>query len=144
MGKRSADDGKMNTEADDVDTPEPREGSERERQLHGLSVLSLFLHSTATVQEMMSMLLEHAPTVTNSVLVYPMLLDRKRQLLSGSVLEGCVDSVLENAMDAFQEDLTALEYSVLENEALDKLLEEGEVTLHDSLQILMDGVLPDE
>ncbi len=36
----------------------------RERQLHGLSLLSLFLHSTATTQEMMSMLLEQAPAVT--------------------------------------------------------------------------------
>lgn len=135
---------RQHTEANGANTPEPRDGSERERQLHGLGVLSLFLHSTATVQEMMSILLEHAPVVTNSVLVYPMLLDRKRQLLSGSILEGCVDSLLETAMDAFQEDLTGLEYSILENEALDKLLEEGEVTLHDSLKILMDGVLPDE
>lgn len=126
-----------------VDVSEQEE-SERERQLHGLSVLSLFLHSTATVQEMMSTLLEHAPTVTSSIMVYPLLLDRKRQLLSGSILEGCTDSTLENAMDAFQEDLTALEYSLLANEALDKVLEDGEVSLHDSLQILMDGVLPEE
>ena len=101
---------------------EEGETSERARQLHGLSVLSLFLHSTATVQEMMSTLLEHAPTVTSSVLVYPLLLDRKRQLLKGSILEGCTDSVLERAMDAFQEDLTALEYSILDNHALHELL----------------------
>ncbi len=134
---------KKAVEAIDTDVPQKRE-NERERQLHGLSVLSLFLHSTATVQEMMSMLLEYAPTVTNSVMVYPLLLDRKRQLLSGSILEGCTDEILENAMDAFQEDLTALEFSVLENAALDTLLKEGEVSLHDGLQILMDGVLPDE
>ncbi len=117
---------------------------ERARQLHGLSVLSLFLHSTATVQEMMSTLLEHAPTVTSSVLVYPLLLDRKRQLLKGSILEGCADNVLERAMDAFQEDLTALEYSILDNQALHDLLEEGEVTLHDGFGILMDGVVPED
>lgn len=119
-------------------------GGERARQLHGLSVLSLFLHSTATVQEMMSTLLEHAPTVTNSVLVYPLLLERKRQLLKGSILEGCTDNVLERAMDAFQEDLTSLEFSILDNHALHELLEEGEVTLHDGFGILMDGVLPEE
>jgi len=28
--------------------------TERERQLHGLAVLSLFLHSTATIEEMMA------------------------------------------------------------------------------------------
>jgi len=134
-------------EATQVAEPTPmavRGGSERERQLHGLSVLSLFLHSTATVQEMMSTLLEHAPTVTNSVLVYPLLLDRKLQLLRGSILEGCTDSVLEAAMDAFQEDLTALEFSILQNEALDKLLDDGEVQIYDDFAVLMDGVLPEE
>ncbi len=144
MAKRATEQSRDKAiEQSGVDVSE-KEESERERQLHGLSVLSLFLHSTATVQEMMSTLLEHAPTVTSSILVYPLLLDRKRQLLSGSILEGCTDSMLENAMDAFQEDLTALEFSILENEALDKLLEEGEVSIHDGLQILMDGVLPDE
>lgn len=135
--------------ADEQQAPPDEKGSkvketERERQLHGLAVLSLFLHSTATVQEMMSMLLEHAPTVMSSSLIYPMLLDRKRQVLTASILEGCTDDTLEAAMDAFQEDLTALEYSILENEALDKLLEEGEVAMYDDLKILMDGVMPEE
>lgn len=114
----------------------------RERQLHGLALLSLFLHSTATIQEMMSMLLEQAPAVTGAVLVYPMLVDRKRQLLCASILEGCTDPQLETAMDAYQEDLTTLEYSLVSNPALHSLLEDGEVVLTDDTAMLMDGVLP--
>ncbi|MGB2693810.1 MAG: sensor domain-containing diguanylate cyclase [Dehalococcoidia bacterium] len=118
--------------------------TERERQLHGLAVLSLFLHSTATVQEMMGMLLEQASTVTGAIFVYPLMLDRKRQLLRASALEGANDPKLEAAMDAFQEDLTALEFSVVQNKELDRVLDQGEVVVHDGFQALMDGVLPEE
>ncbi|MCH7699703.1 MAG: hypothetical protein IH865_12255, partial [Chloroflexi bacterium] len=59
--KTQAPDHEKAVEAIGTDVAKKKE-SERERQLHGLSVLSLFLHSTATVQEMMSMLLEYAPT----------------------------------------------------------------------------------
>ncbi len=121
-----------------------RAGTERERQLHGLTVLSLFLHSTATIEEMMSMLLEQAPTVTGAVLVYPLLLERKRQLLRASILEGSTDSRLQGAMDAFQEDLAALEFSLVHNQRLYRILEEGEVALADSFSILMEGVISEE
>lgn len=124
---------------------EPRGGeTERERQLHGLAVLSLFLHSTATIEEMIGMLLEQAPTVTGAVLVYPLLLERKRQTLRASVLEGSTDSRLEAAMDAFQEDLTALEFSLAKNQQLHRVMEDGEVVLQESFAILFDGVLPEE
>jgi diguanylate cyclase (GGDEF)-like protein len=118
--------------------------SERERQLHGLAVLSLFLHSTATIEEMMGALLEQAPTVTGAVFVYPLLLDRKRQMLRASILEGSSDAHLEAAMDAFQEDLTALEFSLLKNNNLYRMLELGEVAIRDSFSILFDDVLPEE
>ncbi len=118
--------------------------NERERQLHGLSVLSLFLHSTATVEEMMSMLLAQAPTVTAAAFVYPLLLDRKRQLLRASVLEGTTDDRFEAANDAFQEDLTALEYSLVHNNDLYRILEDGEVALRDDFSVLMYDVLPEE
>ena len=124
--------------------PEDASVSERERQLHGLAVLSLFLHSTATIQEMMSMLLEQASTVTGAVFVYPLLLDRKRQLMRGSAAEGCNDSRLEAAMDAFQEDLTALEFSLVQNQELYRILDNGEVAVRDGFGVLMDGTLPKE
>jgi len=124
--------------------PGTHKESERERQLHGLAVLSLFLHSTATIEEMMSALMDQAPTVTGAFLVYPLMLERKRQLLRASVLEGQTDSRLEAAMDAFQEDLTALEFPLLQKQDLYRILEDGEVTVVDSFRVLMDGVLPEE
>jgi diguanylate cyclase (GGDEF)-like protein len=123
---------------------EAHKESERERQLHGLAVLSLFLHSTATIEEMMSALMDQAPTVTGAVFVYPLMLERKRQLLRGSVLEGQTDSRLEAAMDAFQEDLTALEFPLVQKQDLYRILEDGEVTVVDSFRVLMEGVLPEE
>jgi diguanylate cyclase (GGDEF)-like protein len=146
--------GKPGEEQDPIDEQEegpsevimpriPRE-NERERQLHGLALLSLFLHSTATVEEMMGKMLEQAATVTGAILVYPLLLDRKRQLLRASALEGCNDPSLEAAMEAFQEDLTALEFSLVQNDALYKILEDGEVVIKDGLDVLMEGTLPDD
>ena len=120
------------------------ETTERERELHGLAILALFLHSTATAQEMMAALLEQAPNVTGAVLVYPLILDRKRQILRASVLDGCTDARLDAAMDAFQEDLTALEFSLLQNQELGQILEDGEVALRDGLAVLMEGTLPKE
>jgi len=115
---------------------EPSGQTERERQLHGLAVLSLFLHSTATIEEMMAMLLEQAPTVTGAVFVYPLLLDRKRQLIRASILEGTTDPKLEAAMEAFQEDLTALEFSLVRNQDLYRILEgtefAGKIVLFDA------------
>ncbi|MCH8994097.1 MAG: GGDEF domain-containing protein [Chloroflexi bacterium] len=122
----------------------PARGTERERQFHGLAILSLFLHSTATIQEMMGALLEQAPTVTGAVLIYPLLLERKHQVLRASILEGNTDSRLEAAMDAFQEDLTALEFSLVEKQGLCAILEEGEVVVKDGLHDLMDGVVAEE
>ncbi len=121
-----------------------RDDKERERQLHGLAVLSLFLHSTATIEEMMGMLLEQAPTVTGATLVYPLLLDRKRQLLRASALGGSNDARFEAAMEAFQEDLAALEFSLLQNQDLYSILDDGEVAIRDSFSALMSGVIPDE
>ncbi len=118
--------------------------TERERKFHGLSLLSLFLHTTATAEEMISLLLEQAPSVTGAMLVYPLLLDRKRQLLRPSILEGCTDSRLETAMDAFQEDLVGLEFSLVQHDELYRILEDGEVALRDGFEVLMEGVLPEE
>ena len=122
----------------------PTRKTERERQFHGLAILSLFLHSTATIQEMMAALLEQAPIVTGAVLIYPLLLERKRQVLRASILEGSNDPGLEAAMDAFQEDLTALEFSLVEKQELSAILEDGEVVVKDGLHDLMDGVVAEE
>jgi diguanylate cyclase (GGDEF)-like protein len=47
-------------------------------------------------------------------------------------------------MDAFQEDLTALEFSLVQNQELFRIVEDGEVVLRDGFGVLMEGVLPEE
>jgi diguanylate cyclase (GGDEF)-like protein len=121
-----------------------REDNDRVRQLHGLAVLSLFLQSAGSIDEMVSRLLEQTPDVTGAIFAYPLLLDRKRQLLRASMLEGCTDARLEAAMDAFQEDLTALEFSLLQNGDLHRILDEGEVVLRDGFETLFNDTLPKE
>lgn len=145
IGKQAADAGQDESGAQlPTARSDRRDETERERQLHGLAVLSLFLQSAGSIDEMVSRLLEQAPTVTGAILVYPLLLDRKRQLLRASMLEGCADTRLEAAMDAFQEDLTALEFSLLQNSDLHQILEEGEVVLRDSFGVLFEEALPKE
>ena len=129
------------TEVNERKAGDERTESVRERRLHGLAVLSLFLHSTATIQEMVGMLMEHAHSVTGAIFVYPLMLDKKRQLLRASILEGSNDTRLEAAMDAFQEDLTALEFSLVKSSELSAILNEGEVVLRDGFSTLMEGVV---
>ena len=59
--------------------PEGREG-----RLFDLVILSLFLHSAGSTGEMMSAFLEKGPRVTESMFVYPMILDKKRDTLSSA------------------------------------------------------------
>ncbi|MCH8850450.1 MAG: GGDEF domain-containing protein, partial [Chloroflexi bacterium] len=129
------------TEVNEREAGAERTESVRERRLHGLAVLSLFLHSTATIQEMVGMLMEHAHSVTGAIFVYPLMLDKKRQLLRASILEGSNDTRLEAAMDAFQEDLTALEFSLVKSSELSAILNDGEVVLRDGFSTLMEGVV---
>src|SRR5678816_1453604 len=58
----------------------------RAQRLHELVVLSLFLHSAGTMEEMMALFLERSPRVTGAVLTYPLLLDRRRDVLSAQQL----------------------------------------------------------
>jgi len=123
---------------------ESRPASTREERLYGLAVLSLFLHSAGSVGELLSAFMERAPDVTGAQLVYPVIMDPKRDLLTASALEGLVDPRLERAMDAFQEDLSALEFPLPATSARRIILEQGEVSMSDSFADLMEGVLPEE
>src|SRR3990172_1830095 len=81
----------------------------REGRLFDLVILSLFLHSAGSAHEMVAAFLEQAPAVTEAVFVYPLVLDKKRDVLSTAPLEGIVEPHLERAMEAFQEDLAGVE-----------------------------------
>jgi diguanylate cyclase (GGDEF)-like protein len=119
--------------------PEGREG-----RLFDLVNLSLFLHSAGSTGEMMSAFLEKAPRVTESMFVYPMVLDKKRDTLTSAPLEGIVEERFEKAMDAFQEDLTAMELDLPVNHFRRLIIEGGEVVMRDSMVEFWEGVFEPE
>lgn len=119
--------------------PEGREG-----RLFDLVILSLFLHSAGSSSEMMGAFLEKAPSVTESMFVYPLMLDKKRDVLTAAPLEGIVEPLLERVMDAFQEDLTILELDLPVSHFRRLVIEGGEVVIRDSLVDFWDGVIPPE
>ncbi len=119
----------------DTSRPEGREG-----RLFDLVILSLFLHSGGSPHEMVSAFLEKAPSVTEAVFVYPVTLDKKRDLLVATALEGIVDPRLENAMNAFQEDLTSVELDLSAANFRQAIIDQGEVVISDSLVEFWDGV----
>src|SRR6185312_8137930 len=102
---------------------------------------SLFLHSAGSSSEMMGAFLEKAPSVTESLFVYPLMLDKKRDVLTAAPLEGIVDPLLERAMDALQEDLTVMELDLPVNHFRRLVIEGGEVVIRDSLAEFWDGVI---
>ncbi len=126
-------------ESPDYERPEGREG-----RLFDLVILSLYLHSAGSAREMMGAFVERAPAVTEAVFVFPLVLDKKRDVLHASLLEGLVEEHLERAMDAYQEDLTAIELSLSSNAFCRRVLDGGEVVIRDSMAELWDGALPEE
>lgn len=126
----------VSIESVETSRPEGREG-----RLFDLVILSLFLHSAGSSSEMMSAFLEKAPSVTESNFVYPLLLDKKRDVLTASPLEGIVEPLLERAMDALQEDLTVLELDLPVSHFRRLVIEGGEVVIRDSLVDFWDGAI---
>jgi len=112
----------------------------REGRLFDLVILSLFLHSGGSTHEMTQAFIERGPGIAEALFIYPVLLDKKRDVLSASVLEGIVEPRLENAMNAYQEDLTAIELDLPLSHFRRKVLEGGEVVVGDSLVEFWDGL----
>ena len=105
----------------------------REGRLFDLVILSLFLHSAGSAHEMVGAFLEQSPSVTEAIFIYPMVLDKKRDVLTASPLEGIVEPHLEAAMDAFQEDLAGIELDLSVTGFRRRVIEGGEVVIRDSL-----------
>jgi diguanylate cyclase (GGDEF)-like protein len=114
----------------------------REGRLFDLVILSLFLHSAGTTNEMVGAFLGKGPDVTEALFVYPVVLDKKRDVLTAAPLEGVVEPHLERMMDALQEDLTALEFDLPLSHFRRLVIEGGEVVIRDSLADFWDGVIP--
>jgi len=116
----------------------------REGRLFDLVILSLFLHSAGSTHEMVGAFLEQSPSVTEAIFVYPLILDKKRDVLTAAPLEGVVEPHLERAMDAFQEDLAALELDLPVNHFRRLVIEGGEVVIRDSMNDFWGEAVPAE
>ncbi len=116
----------------------------REGRLFDLVILSLFLHSAGSPHEMMGAFLEKAPSVVDAVFVLPLMLDKKRDILTTMDIQGVVEPRLERAMDAYQEDLTSLELDLPLSGLRRLVIDGGEVVIRDSLVELWEGVIPSE
>ena len=114
---------------------------EQAERLHELAVLSLFLHSAGTLEEMLSLFLERSPRVTGAVVTYPLLLDRRRDVLSAERLASIEDMGLEQASLAAEENLGDLEFSLALRSWRRAVMEGGEVVLTNDLrEIFADGL----
>ena len=117
---------------------------EQADRLHGLTVLSLFLHSAGTLEEMLSLFLERAPRVTGAIVTYPLLLDRRREVLTAAQLASIDDAGLEQASIAANENVADLEFPMPVRSNLRDIMDSGEVTVTSNLFEVFGSVLPKE
>ncbi len=118
--------------------------AEQADRLHELAILSLFLHSAGTLEEMLSLFLERAPRVTGAVVTYPLLLDRRREVLTATHLQSVDDQGLEQASLAANESLVDLEFELPLRSWLRNVMESGEVTVVDDLRDVLSPTLSKE
>ena len=118
-----------------------RDQAERLREL---SVLSLFLHSAGTLEEMLGLFLERSPRVTGAIVTIPLLLDRRRELLSAECLSTIEDQGLEQACLAAEKDLSEMELALSPRSWRRDVLESGEVAVTDDLRSVFEDELSRE
>jgi diguanylate cyclase (GGDEF)-like protein len=123
----------------------PRENghdpNERAERLNELAVLSLFLHSAGTMEEMLALFLERSPRVTGAIVTYPLLLDRRRDLLYASPLANVEDAGIEQACLAANVNLSDAEFPLPLRSWRRQVMEGGEVAVTDDLrQVFEEGV----
>ncbi len=110
-------------------------------RLREMNVLALFLHSAGTAGEIMGLFLERAPEISGAKVVYPLLLDRRRDVLHAKPLEGTNDARLDQASLAFEAEMTQLEFPLYLRSSRRIVLEGGEVVITNSVRDLAEDVL---
>ena len=117
------------------------EAQVRSERLNELAVLSLFLHSAGTMEEMLALFLERSPRVTGAVVTYPLLLDRRRDLLHAAPLANVEDQGIEQACLAANTNLADAEFPLPLRSWRRSVMEGGEVVVEDDLrQVLDEGI----
>lgn len=120
------------------------EAREQAERLNELAVLGLFLHSAGTVEEMLSLFLERSPRSTGAVVTYPLLLDRRRDVLHAAPLASLDDNALEQASVAADTNLVDLEYPLPVRSWRRVVMDGGEVAVTDDLREVIGDVLDGE
>ena len=110
-------------------------------RLRELNVLALLLHSAGTSAEIMHLFLDRAPQISGAKIVYPLLLDRRRDVLHARPLEGTNDPRLDQASLAFEAEMTQLEFPLYLRSNRRIVIEGGEVVLANSVRELAEDVL---
>ena len=121
------------------DVPEDAAEASRESFDHQrrLNVLALLLHSAGSVEEMLSVLAEKGPHVTGASVVYPLLLDKRRDVLHAKPLQGNSIPALDTLSAALEMEASELEFPLPVQSLRRRALEGGEVetaSLHDLLE----------
>jgi diguanylate cyclase (GGDEF)-like protein len=126
----------------------PREGThdapERAERLNELAVLSLFLHSAGTMEEMLALFLERSPRVTGAVVTYPLLLDKRRDVLHAGPLANVEDAGIEQACLAANVNLADAEFPLALRSWRREVIESGEVAIMEELGEIFDEGLDRE
>jgi diguanylate cyclase (GGDEF)-like protein len=125
-------------------SPSEAGGSRRSEPLRDLIVLSLFLHSAGTVEEMMSTLLERSHEVTGASFVLPLVADRRREVLHARPLAASDDPGLGRLAQVLDIDLEQFELPVALPSPRQAVLDGGEVALFDGLHELAEDVVGGE
>jgi diguanylate cyclase (GGDEF)-like protein len=93
---------------------------------------------------MLALFLERSPRVTGAVVTYPLLLDRRREVLSAQHLATIDETGLEQASMAAEENLADLEYPLPLRSWRRTVMEGGEVAVVDDLKEVLSDVLGKE
>ena len=104
-------------------------------------MLALRLHSAGTSTEILTLFLDRAPEISGAKVVYPLLLDRRRDVLHAKPLEGTTDARLDQASLAFEAEMTQLEFPLYLRSTRRIILEGGEVVITSSVRDLAEDVL---
>jgi len=116
----------------------------RSERLNELAVLSLFLHSAGTMEEMLALFLERSPRVTGAIVSYPLLLDRRRDTLHAAALADIEDPGIEQACLAANVNLADAEFPLALRSWRRSVMEGGEVVVEDDLRNVFDDGLDKE
>jgi diguanylate cyclase (GGDEF)-like protein len=125
------------------DVPEDAAEASRESFDHQrrLNVLALLLHSAGSVEEMLSVLAEKGPHVTGASVVYPLLLDKRRDVLHAKPLQGNSIPALDTLSAALEMEASDLEFPLPVQSLRRRALEGGEVEMAASLRDLLEDVV---